>query len=97
MQSRLWLEAIENYHGYKYNYEIIIGNHVSIARNCHIGCINKITLGDYDLIKSNVLIEDHYYGETFNYSKMRNKLPLVSNGEIFIGDNVWICDTVVIL
>lgn len=93
----LWLEAIDSYEIYKYNPNLNIGNHVSIERNCHIGCIHKIVIGDNVLIGSNVLIEDHSHGKTFDYSKFRRKLELVSNGDISIGNNVWICDNVVIL
>lgn len=81
----------------KYNPELVIGNYVSMARNNHIGCMNKITIGNNVLIESNVLIENHSHGNTFDYSKPRNELPLVTNGEIVIGDNVWICDNAVIL
>lgn len=95
--SGLWMETINTYESYIYNPELIIGNHVSTGRNCHIGCINKIILGNNLLVGSNVLIEDHSHGETFDYSKPRGKLPLVSNGIITIGNNVWICDNVVIL
>ena len=93
----LWLEAIDDYRGNKYNPKLVIGNHVSMARNNHIGCMNKITIGNNVLIGSNVLIEDHSHGNTFDYSKPRNELPLVTNGEIVIGDNVWLCDNAVIL
>ena len=68
-----------------------------MARNNHIGCMNKIIIGNNVLMGSNILIEDHSHGNTFDYSKPRTQLPLVSNGEIIIGDNVWICDNAVIL
>ncbi len=93
----LWLEAIDNYRGNKYNPELIIGNNVSMNRSNHIGCMNKITIGNDVLMGSNILIEDHSHGNSFDYSMPRVQLPLVSNGEIVIGDNVWICDNVVIL
>ncbi len=93
----LWLDAIDNYHGYTYHPEISIGRNVSIGRNSHIGSINKISIGNDVMMGSNILIEDHSHGNTFDYSKLRRDLPLVSNGEIVIGDNTWICDNAVIL
>ena len=95
--SGLWMESIDQYFGHKYLPEVVIGNNVGISRNTHISCINKISIGNDVLIGSNVLIEDHSHGSTFDYSKPRNQLPLVSKGEIFIGNNVWICDNAVIL
>ena len=93
----LWLEAIDKYKEYTYNPQLIIGNNVRLCRNNHIGCINRIVIGNDVLMGSNILIEDHSHGGTFDYSKARKDLSLISNGEITIGNNVWICDNVVIL
>lgn len=91
-----WLATYDEYRGYKYNPELNIGNNVSIT-SAHIGAINSIVIKDNVLIGSHVLIEDHSHGDTFDYSKPRIDLPLVSKGTIIIEENVWICDNAVIL
>lgn len=92
----LWLGTYPKYGGVKNNPHIKIGNNFGCSRNVHFGAINSITIGDNVLIGSNVLIEDHSHGKTFDYSKPRNKLPLYSKGDIVIGNNVWICENVII-
>jgi acetyltransferase-like isoleucine patch superfamily enzyme len=67
--------------------------------DCHIACINKITIGDNVLIASKVFITDHFHGKIENESL---NLPpylreLYSKGEVVIGNNVWIGEGVVIL
>ena len=75
---------------------IDIGDNVNISRYCHIGAINRITIGDNVLIGSNVLIIDHNHGDINDCTMSRRELPLVSKGPITIGKNCWICDNVVI-
>lgn len=96
-QEGLWLGTYSSYGGAVYSPKIIIGNNVHFSKNCHIGAINKIVIEDNVLLGSNVLINDHAHGESFNFSKPRNQLPLYSKGEIFIGSNTWIGDNAVIL
>ena len=96
-QEGLWLGTYNKYFEYEYTPKIIIGNEVHLSRNCHIGAINEIIIHDNVLIGSNVLINDHSHGETFDFSKPRHLLPLVSKGKIEIGNNCWICDNVVIV
>lgn len=93
------IEAWDN-HNYKiYNPEIIIGSNVSLGKRCHIGCTNKIVIGDNVLVGSNVLIIDHNHGRTsmeeMNISP--NNRELYSKGPIIIEDNVWIGENVTIL
>ena len=92
----LWLGTYSKYYAYSYNPLIQIGNDVHISRNTHIGCINGIVIKDNVLIGSNVLINDHMHGETFDFSKPRYLLPLVSKGKIVIGENCFIGDNVCI-
>lgn len=78
---------------------IEIGDSVNLQPNCHIGCINHIKIGNRVVIASNVSILDHFHGnidrESMDISVA--KRPLVTKGEIVIGDNVWIGENVVIL
>lgn len=95
----LRLEAIKEYGNQIFNPEIIIGNNVSMEFNCHIGAIDKITIGDNVLIGSNIFMADNCHGEI---KKDELKIPplfraLSSKGDINIGKNVWIGDSVSIL
>lgn len=92
----LWLSAYSKYRDVQYNPHITIGNNVNISRNCHVAAINNIEISDNVLIGSNVLIIDHNHGNIFEYKKIRIEQELLSKGEIYIGENTWICDNVVI-
>ena len=97
--QNLWLEALDMYGRQRYTPCIIIGEGVSVQRNCHIGAIDSITIGNGVLMGSNILITDHAHGDT---SKEQNRLspgsrPLYSKGPVVIGNNVWIGDNAVIL
>lgn len=96
-QDGLWLGTYSQYGGQCYSPGIEIGNNVHCSRNCHIGAINKIVIEDNVLLGSNVLISDHSHGETFDFSRPRNELPLYSKGDILIGENTWIGDNAIIL
>ncbi|WP_167749437.1 acyltransferase [Sulfurospirillum diekertiae] len=79
--------------------ELIICNNVSINYDCHIGCVNKILIGNNVLIASKVLIIDHFHGKTTIESL---KLPpnlrkITSKGPVIIEDNVWIGEGVAIM
>jgi len=97
--QRLRLDAIDNFLGEKFYPEIIIGDNVSIQKDCHIGAINKIILGDNVLLASKVFISDHSHGEI---TKEAILLPpsqrrLYSKGPVIIEDNVWLGENVVVL
>lgn len=79
--------------------EITIGNHCHFGKRNHITAVNKITIGDYLLTGSYVLISDNAHGaftkEMLNMPPFDR--PLVSKGEVTIGDYVWIGDQVCIM
>ena len=92
------LQAISKYAGKKYNPEVIIMNNVTIGPRCHIGCIDKVQIGNGVLMGSNVLIIDHQHGSTCVKSELAPaNRELISKGPIIIGDNVWIGDNVAIM
>lgn len=98
-QKRLHLHAFEEVLGDTFTPEIKIGNHVSIQHDCHIGAINKITIGNNVLMASKVYISDHFHGEI---TKEALLLPpslrkLYSKGPVIIEDNVWLGEGVVVL
>lgn len=97
--NSLRIEAYEKYEKNAYIPEIIIGNNVGIGENCHIGCINRIEIGNNVLIASRVFITDHFHGE-INKENLLNspaKRKLFSKGAVIIEENVWIGEGVAIM
>jgi acetyltransferase-like isoleucine patch superfamily enzyme len=95
--SRLWISAYDNYEGATYNPQVNIGDNVSFNFDCHIGCINKIVIGNNILVASKVYITDHFHGDITNSRIAPTNRPLVSKGPVIIEDNVWIGEAVVIM
>lgn len=95
----LKLEAIDEFLGEKFTPQIIIGDNVSIQQYCHIGAINKIIIGNNVLIASRVFITDHSHGkikkEVMSLPPAERKLH--SKGPVFIENNVWLGEGVVVL
>jgi acetyltransferase-like isoleucine patch superfamily enzyme len=97
--ARLRLDAVDKYLGKEYHPEIIIGNNVNINFDCHIACINNITIGNNVLFSSKVFITDHFHGEV---TREALKVPpserlLFSKGPVIIEDNVWIGESAAIM
>lgn len=97
--DNLRIEAWDNYIGEKFKPEIIIGNGVCINTDVHIGCINKVVIGNNVLMASRIYISDHSHGEINKHALEFTPLsrPLISKGPVIIGDNVWIGEGVCIL
>lgn len=82
-----------------------IGENVKINDYVHIGCTNKVLIGNNVLIASKVYISDHNHGyyDELNFSKHESpkiapdKRRITSDGEVIIEDNVWIGEFVSIL
>lgn len=94
--SRLRLDALKYL---QQNPKLVIKNNVTINFDCHIGCINKIEIGNDVLIASKVYITDHSHGET-DLSSLKippSKRSIVSKGPVIINDNVWIGEGAIIL
>jgi len=95
----LRIEAHEKHLSNTYTPELIIGDNVSMNHDCHLGCVNKIVIGNNVLIASKVFITDHSHGEI---TKDGIKFPpserkVISKGPVIINDNVWIGEGAVIL
>lgn len=92
-------ECIDNYKGHAFHPLLIIGHHVGFGYRCHIGCVEKIVIGNYVLFGSNILITDHNHGrfiqEEMNVPWMHRDLYV--KGPVVIEDNVWIGDNVSIM
>lgn len=98
-RERLKLRAFSQFQGQKFKPEIFIGDNVSIETDCHIGCVNRVVIGNNVLIASHVFISDHSHGLT-DYSDI--DIPplerkLSSKSAVVIEDNVWIGEMAVIL
>jgi lipopolysaccharide O-acetyltransferase len=95
----LWLEAVSEYAGTKFNPVIQLGNRVKFSNGVHISAIKKIIIGNNVLFGSNVFLSDHNHG---GYSGGLHTSPLIppadrilySEGAVIIEDNVWIGDNV---
>lgn len=96
---RLRLDAIDSYNNQVFTPSITIGDNVTIQKDCHIGAIDRIVIGDNVLMGSKILITDHSHGYTSLSSILLPPLdrPLVSKGPIYIEKNVWVGEGVVIL
>ncbi|MBA0884378.1 acyltransferase [Flavobacterium sp. BBQ-18] len=97
--QRLRLEAFDKFLGDNFSPEIIIGDQVLIQKDCHIGAINKIIIGNNVLIASKVYISDHSHGEITVEALLLPpaKRKLYSKGPVIIEDNVWLGEGVVVL
>ncbi|MEP7098983.1 MAG: hypothetical protein ABI781_00645 [Burkholderiales bacterium] len=93
----LWLESVEG------KGRLTIGANVNVSDNVHIGCFNRIEIGDGVLIGSKVLINDHSHGRIDRQDgigesdKPPNLRAVHSKGPIKIGRSVWIGDGVCVL
>jgi acetyltransferase-like isoleucine patch superfamily enzyme len=98
-EKGLILEAFDRYGEDGFSPKVIVGDNCSFGYHCHIGCINKIEIGNNLLAASNIFMSDHSHGE--NSLKEAFIAPikrrLSSKGPIKIGNNVWIGECVMIL
>lgn len=97
--ARLRMEAFNRHQDTDYTPSIIIGDNVSINYDCHIGCVNRVEIGNNVLMASRIFIADHSHGE-INAEALQTPPSLrtvVSKGPVIIGDNVWIGEGVAIM
>jgi acetyltransferase-like isoleucine patch superfamily enzyme len=100
--SALWnlrIEAWDKYYNDSFKPEVVIGNNVGLNSDVHIGCINKIIIGNNVLMASRIYISDHFHGEINKKSLLLPPVQrsLYSKGPIIIEDNVWIGEGVCIM
>ena len=99
IQSHAVLESWVKFGKQEFTPYISIGNNCKIGEFFHITACNRITIGDGLLTGRFVLISDNSHGD-LNLSGLSippKDRPLVSKGEIVIGNNVWLGDKVTIL
>ncbi|WP_395042745.1 acyltransferase [Flavobacterium sp.] len=97
--SRFRLEVTDSYGDQTFSPTVKIGNNVIFHTDVHIGCINKIEIGDDCLFASRIFITDHYHGDTsIEMIKLPPRYrPLVTSGPVIIKNNVWIGEGVAIM
>lgn len=98
---RCRIETISSHNGIVYTPHLKIGNRVSMNDDVHIGCIERVEIGDNVLMASKIYISDHNHG---NYNGPTQDSPLVPPGErhlshapIVIEENVWLGEMVSVL
>lgn len=85
------IEAISKRDSQAFCPSIEIGNNVTIEDFCHIGCVEKISIGSGTMIASRVYITDHNHGcissKDLEYAPAKR---LLFSKPVFIGNNVWL-------
>lgn len=97
--ERFRIEAIDTYEKQTFSPQIIIGNNVIFNTDIHIGCINRIEIGDNCLFASRIFITDHHHGEpeaAILHIPPCDR-PLISKGPVIIENNVWVGEGVAIM
>lgn len=95
----LRLEAISTYCNQSFSPDLRIGNYVTIEDWCHVGCVEKVEIGDGTMIASRVFITDHFHGSIISddIKYKRPALRPLSSKPVKIGKNVWIGEGVSIM
>lgn len=102
----LWLEAVTSFPGICLQPLLTIGSNCSLSDHVHLGCTNRITIGNEFLCGSRVIISDHNHG-IYNVvpagpppsapTLPPMQRPLSNDKLVRIGNNVWIGDGAAIL
>lgn len=97
--ANLRIEAWDQYRDQKFCPEITIGDNVIFNTDVHIGCIDKVIIGNNVLLASRIYISDHSHGEVNIKALTATPAlrPLISKGPVVIEDNVWIGEGACIL
>lgn len=95
IRMECWDEFLQE----KFTPSLNIGDNVSMNNNIHIGCINKIHIGNNVLFASNIFVTDHFHGHINgrDLNLPPHMRPLHSKGEVVIMDDVWIGENVTIM
>lgn len=100
---RIDIEAVERYSSQTFAPRISIGRGVCFSNDVHIGCTNRVVLGNGVLLGSHVYITDHDHGiyagdePHSDPNSEPSKRPLTSTGTVVLEDNVHVGEYVTIL
>ena len=103
----LWLEAVTFFAGVNLQPLLVVGARCNLSDYVHLGCANRLSIGDDFLCGSRVIISDHNHG-IYNSGLPEDlpssdptlpplRRPLSSDKTVRIGNNVWVGDGVAIL
>ena len=97
--ARARIETYSKHLDSSYTPEMIFGDNVNIGYDCHIGCVNKVIIGNNVLMASKIFITDHFHGDTSidSLKLPPNNRKVISKGSVIIEDNVWIGEGVAIM
>ena len=93
------LNAIDRWQNETFTPEIIIGEYTLVSPRCHIGCINRIVIGNHVTLGDRVYITDHVHGHSLREEMDTPPFdrPLVSRGGVTIEDYAQIGENCVVL
>lgn len=95
----LRIEAFDRHLDKRFSPRITIGDRVSINYDCHIGCVNEVTMGNDVLLASRVYISDHSHGapDYHDIDVPPSARKVFSKGAVHIEDGAWIGEGACIL
>ncbi|RZI61737.1 MAG: acyltransferase, partial [Rubrivivax sp.] len=95
----LRIEAFDRHLNKRFTPRITIGDRVSINYDCHIGCVDSVTIGNDVLLASRVYISDHSHGapDYHDIDTPPSARKVFSKGPVVIEDGVWIGEGACIL
>lgn len=95
----LRIEVFDRHLDKHFTPRLTIGDRVSINYDCHIGCVNKIIIGNDVLLASRVYISDHTHGalDYHDIDKPPSTREVYSKGPVIIEDGAWIGEGACIL
>lgn len=96
----LRIETFEQYIDLEYTPKLTIGNNVSCNIDCHIGCAERVEIGNNVLLASRVFITDHFHGTTSSRAELQispSLRQLTTKGAVIIEDDVWLGEGVAVM
>ena len=97
------MEYMDQWKSQKFQPRLKIGDNFSMQHNCHIGCIERVEIGDDVLLGSKVYITDHFHGNATKddvgvppIDRPLSSKPVKIGCKVLIGDNVTILPGVTI-
>ena len=78
---------------------LILHDHVVVQAMCHIGCIDRVEIGEWSTMGARCYITDHTHGGTTRAELLLppRKRPLVSRGPVKIGKYVHLGEGVCVM
>lgn len=101
LQSQVWLNAVDQWNGMKYDSKIVIGDNTCIMNNVQISSISQISIGKNVGISRNCLVVDHIHDytvvdEPILSAPLSEGRPVTIEDDVFIGFNCIIAPGVVV-